>query len=102
MLSRGSFNLTMFVKALPLCGNLGLWELDPLACGERGGTAGPEGGNIGQLETGLISYRELTDRWDNDEVKQLYLFEEMLIAACKGIDNIKAKFLDFHSPLVTM
>ena len=98
MLTRGSFTLTMFVKALPLCGNLGRWELEPSACGERSNTAGPEGGNIGQLDAGLISYRELIDMWDNDEVKQLDLFEEMLIAACHGIDSVKGKFLDFHSP----
>jgi hypothetical protein len=100
MQTQGTFNLTMFVKALPLCRNVGLWELDPSVDNELGGNAGDQTGNVRALETELISYRELTDMWDNDEVQQLHLFEEMLIAACKGIDSVRERFLDFHTPPV--
>ena len=100
MQTRGTFNLTMFVKALPLCRNVGLWELDPSIYNEQGGNLGDQNGNVRALGAELISYRELTDMWDNDEVQQLHLFEEMLIAACKGIDSVTEKFLDCHSPPV--
>jgi hypothetical protein len=98
MLTRGSFNLTMFVKALPLCKNVGLWELNSSAYNMQCNTTRDGGSKVGLLAADLISYRELTDMWDNDEVKQLHLFEEMLIAACKGLDDVKAKFLNYHPP----
>lgn len=41
------------------------------------------------MRADLISYRELTDAWDRGEMKKPTLFEEMLIAACKGIENVK-------------
>lgn len=98
MLTKGTFNLTMFVKALPLCRNVGLWELDPSAQDEWGIKDGNKFGNAKVLDSELISYRELTDLWDNDEVEKLHLFEEMLIAACKGIHSVQDRFLGFHSP----
>jgi hypothetical protein len=98
MLTKGTFNLTMFVKALPLCRNMGLWELDASEPNVWDTDEGDRCRNARVLDSELISYRELTDLWDNDEVEKLPLFEEMLIAACKGINSVQERFLDFHSP----
>lgn len=100
MLTEGNFKLTLFVEALPLNRNAELWERDPSGCdeqrkggsghgGQRGGMSGA--GKLRASETDLISYRELTDMWDNGEVKDPSFFEELLLVACKGVNNVKAQ-----------
>ena len=44
MQTQGTVNLMMFVKALPLCRNVGLWELDPSVDNELGENAGDQTG----------------------------------------------------------
>lgn len=96
MLTKGNFTLTLFVEALPLNRNAELWERDLSVYDEQ--TKGEPGhgdmGGTGKLrasETDLISYRELTDMWDNGEVKDPSFFEELLLVACKGVDNVKTQ-----------
>lgn len=82
VMSRGHFVLTAFVEALPLNQKSMIWDCDALdaqSCGLL-----DEGCDNARLETDLISYRELVDKWDIGAVKQPRLFEEMLIVACKG------------------
>jgi len=74
--------MTLFVAALPLERNGFLWE-DSMVSSAETRVVCP------QPKADLISYRELRDMWDRGEIGELKLFEEMLIAACKGVDNVK-------------
>lgn len=76
VLSQGRLTLALFVEALPFERNGYLWEI--------------RAGAFPQTRADLISYRELTDMWGRGEVKQPPLFEEMLRAACKGVDSVKS------------
>lgn len=76
---------TAFVETLPLNKRSLLWEYDSLDVVKLG-----EIEIGGLLETDLISYRELVDRWDSGEVRpgDLRIFEEMLVVACKGAGRV--------------
>jgi hypothetical protein len=85
MLKFGCFALTLFVEALPLNRNGHLWD-DNLYFNQ---TAPETDLSFPRLnEADLISYRELTDLWEEGQFRQPGLFEEMLLAACKGIGNV--------------
>jgi hypothetical protein len=80
VLTRGEFTLTLFVEALPLDLLDWKWEYVEqglLEYGER------------NKDVALISYRELVDKWERGEIKNTSLFVELLLAACKGIRNVK-------------
>ena len=79
VMSHGHFVLTAFVEALPLNQRSMIWDCDAQSHGLL-----DEGDHNARLETDLISYRELVDKWDIGAVKRPRLFEEMLIVACKG------------------
>jgi hypothetical protein len=85
MLKFGCFTLTLFVEALPLNRNGHLWD-DSLYFNKTTPEAGPSSPRLD--ETDLISYRELTDLWEDGQFRQPGLFEEMLLAACKGISSV--------------
>jgi hypothetical protein len=85
MLKFGCFTLTLFVEALPLHRNGHLWD-DSLYFNQTSSEAGPSAPRLD--EGNLISYRELTDLWEEGQFRQPRLFEEMLIAACKGIGSV--------------
>jgi hypothetical protein len=82
VLSRGCFTLTLFVEALPLERNAFLWDYS-MVSSEKTKEVCP------QPKADLISYRELMDMWDRGEIQEPRLLEEMLIAGCKGVDNVK-------------
>jgi hypothetical protein len=86
MLTRGTFTLRLFISALPIDRNGGLWDWDvsQLVDGEENK----------QLEeylrsSGLISYRELMEKWDGGKYKHPTPFDEILIIACAGVGNVK-------------
>jgi hypothetical protein len=68
----GHFVLTSFVEALPFSQRGYIWE------------CGSSLGKDASFDPDLISYRELVDKWDLEGIRQLDLFEEILIVACKG------------------
>ncbi|KAF4627565.1 hypothetical protein G7Y89_g10588 [Cudoniella acicularis] len=91
MLARGHYQLTLFAEALPVNRTGYLWEINPLKINGRlleMGSAFPEGKLI---ETDLVSYRELTDMWDKGAMSKIGSFEELLLIACKGVDNVMRK-----------
>ncbi|KAF8853968.1 hypothetical protein BDZ45DRAFT_677306 [Acephala macrosclerotiorum] len=92
VMTSGTFTLSLFVEALPLDRNGGMWDDVWAPTRGQGWVEGIGRGkeNVGtSMRADLISYRELTDAWDRGEMKKPTLFEEMLIAACKGIENVK-------------
>lgn len=85
MCTQGHWQLTIFVKALPVNMASMLWDYDPPQCKEA------ENAAIAQatvpealLYTDLISYRELTDKWNNGEIVPTQ-FEKLLLIACRGM-----------------
>jgi hypothetical protein len=85
MLKFGCFVLTLFVEALPLNRNGHLWD-DNLYVNQKVPETDPSSPRLD--ETDLVSYRELTDLSEEGQFRQLALFEEMLLAASKGIGSV--------------
>jgi hypothetical protein len=88
VLTQGSFTLTMFVEALPVDRNQHFWENEKVSPGTQGSATGESP----VPKSNLVSYRELTDMWDKG-VEPQNLYEEMLVAACKGVDAVKGRLL---------
>jgi len=89
VLSRGCFTLTLFVEALPVDRNQDsqyLWEHGMASLWMSESVTG----EALVPKADLVSYRELTDMWDAG-VEPQNLYEEMLVAACKGVDNVKRR-----------
>ena len=80
VMSRGSFTLTPFVVSLPFDLNRAwIWE----------DNANNELERDLLRPTELISYRELIELWENGELRKPSQFVEMLLVACKGVDEIR-------------
>ncbi|RDW66137.1 hypothetical protein BP6252_09772 [Coleophoma cylindrospora] len=93
MLKEGVFAHTLFVEALPFASRNDWWG----AAG--GGDAEPDGACVIPSEeplgpvglTDLVSYREFRDAWVRGEIRELGLFEQLLIATCLGVEAVKLR-----------
>lgn len=85
MCTHGYWQLTLFVKALPVNMSSTLWDYDLEQYSEsKNLIKGKIQVADTLLRTDLISYRELTDKWNNGDIN-LTTFEELLLIACKGM-----------------
>jgi hypothetical protein len=76
------------LEALPVDRNQHFWENEKVSSGMQGSATGESS----VPKSNLVSYRELTDMWDKG-VEPQNLYEEMLVAACKGVDAVKGRLL---------
>ncbi|RDW72070.1 hypothetical protein BP5796_08104 [Coleophoma crateriformis] len=92
MLKEGIFAHTLFVEALPFASRNDWW-------GSGGGDAEPIDECVIPSEeplgpvglTDLVSYREFRDAWVRGEIRELGLFEQLLIATCLGVEAVKLR-----------
>lgn len=68
----GFFRHTIFVESLPFGENSSLWDTAEL------------NNAMDATYPRLMSYRELTDRWDEGLIDEATTFERMLLVGCKG------------------
>jgi hypothetical protein len=90
MVTKGQYALTLFVEALPVNRSSFLWDIKPTKYGMR--CIQDKRDVLACIpKPDLISYRELTDKWDRGETIPIGRMEELLLIACKGFPEVSKK-----------
>jgi len=87
MQTQGYYRLTLFCESLPVNIASSLWDLDVSTMRtQKSIESGDEDVPESLIRPDLISYRELTDRWDEGKMDNVGNFEELQLIACKGLE----------------